>query len=270
MSYFSSAQTPNALCLTVACTGTYAAAKLWRGYAGGCLSSILEKTYQDFFEITELDKSVVVINDFLKRPDAALEMALGQEYKQDKVYPGERTPKWAIEGPLVRILERYIGEPVLRVESVFQIQSDSYEKHSFVHGDLCDWAAVLYLNKGHDGTPGTSFYRHKETGMDKLALGAEMMFLAIERGVQPQAIVAPPARDRFDLDKWDVTLTVPIQFNRLVLYNAKLFHRNASAWGTCVRDSRLVQGFFISTSPANGPALAGVDVLEREGAARSV
>jgi hypothetical protein len=234
------------------------------------LSTKVKQTFGDVLEVTELDRSVVVINDFLKRPDAALEWALGQEYRQDKVYPGQRTSKRRIEGPLVGIFGRYIGAPVLSVESVFQIQSDSYEKHSFVHGDLCDWAAVLYLNKGRDGTPGTSFYRHKETGMDKLTLGAEMMFLAIERGVQPQAIVAPPARDRFDLDKWDVTLTVPIQFNRLVLYNAKLFHRNASAWGTCVRDSRLVQGFFISTTPAGGPALAGVDVLEREGAARSV
>lgn len=234
------------------------------------MSTILEKTREDVLETTELDKSVVVINNFLKRPDAAFEMALGQEYKQDKVYPGERSPKRPVKGPLVKIFERYVGMPVLRVESVFQIQPESYEKHSFVHGDLCDWAAVLYLNKGHDGTPGTSFYRHKETGMDKLTLGVEMMFLAIERGVQPQAIVAPPARDRFDLDKWDVTLTVPIQFNRLVLYNAKLFHRNASAWGTHIHDSRLVQSFFISTTPANGPALAGVDVLEREGAARSI
>ena len=229
-----------------------------------------EKTREDVLEVAELDRSVVVINNFLRRPDAALESALRQPYTRDKVYPGERSPKQVIEGPLLRIFERYVGKPVLRLESVFQIQPESYEKHSFVHGDLCDWAAVLYLNKGHDGTPGTSFYRHKETGMDKLVLGTEMMFLAIEKGVQPQAIVAPSAQDRFDLDKWDVTLTVPVQFNRLVLYNAKLFHRNASAWGTCVHDSRLVQSFFISTTPAGGPALAGVDVLEREGAARSV
>jgi hypothetical protein len=101
---------------------------------------------------------------------------------------------------------------------------------------MCDWAAVLYLNKGHDGEPGTRFYRHRPTGLDRLG-----------RGIVVDG--PPPFRDRFDADKWDVTLTVPMQYNRLVLYNAKLFHRNASAWGTNVHDARLVQSFFISTTP---------------------
>lgn len=238
--------------------------------AGVNLAAALAEKHEDAMEITELDRPVVVINNFLKYPDELRELALRQEYEEDKVYPGKRSPRQTIEGPLLKVLERFVGKPILSMQSVFQIQPEGYEKHSFVHGDLCDWAGVLYLNKGSDGIPGTSFYRHKETGMEKLTLGVEMMFQAIEKGVSPNDLLAPTVRDRFDLDKWDVTLTVPVQYNRLILYNAKLFHRNASAWGRGIHDARLVQCFFLFTEPFGGPQTAGVDVLERAGAARTV
>ena len=234
------------------------------------MPAVLTKKFEDFLELTNLDRPVIVINNFLKNPDEIHELAMQEEYKEDKVYPGKRSPKQSIEGPLVKTFERFVGKPILQMQSVFQIQPAEFEERSFVHGDLCDWAAVLYLNKGYDGRPGTSFYRHKGTGIEKLTLGVEMMFTAIEKGIKPDEVIAPAARDRFDLEKWDITLTVPIQYNRLVLYNAKLFHRNASAWGTNIRDARLVQSFFIFTEPFGGRETAGVDVLEREGAARSV
>lgn len=234
------------------------------------MTAIPAKKFEDFLELTTLDRPVIVINNFLKNPDQIHQLAMQEDYTKDKVYPGKRSPKQPIEGPLVKTFERFVGKSILKMECLFQIQPAEYESQSFIHGDLCDWAAVLYLNKGRDGTPGTSFYRHKETGLEKLTLGVEMMFAAIERGLQPNDIIAPAARDRFDPEKWDVTLTVPIQYNRLVLYNAKLFHRNASAWGANIQDARLVQSFFIFTEPFGGPETAGVDVLEREGAARSV
>jgi hypothetical protein len=229
-----------------------------------------EVNYQDFLKLAELDRPVVVINNFLKNPDEVRALALRYDYQEDKVYPGRRTPKQVIEGPFVRALERFVGKPILKMESLFQIQPEGYDKDSFIHGDLCDWAAVLYLNKDRDGTPGTSFFRHKETGMDRVTLGIELMFQAIERGVQPDVIAGPATRDRFDMDKWDVTLTVPVQYNRLVLYNAKLFHRNASAWGTDVTDARLVQGLFLYTEPMDAKRTAGLDMLERQSVVPSV
>ena len=190
---------------------------------------------ETLLRVGDLKRSVVVINDFFERPDAVLEHALAETYANDGMYPGERSPPMThTGGPIAKVFERYVAAPILRLESVFQIQPESYEKDSFVHRDFCDWAAVLYLNKGHDGEPGTRFYRHRETGLDRLG--------------RDQPREDGPVFDRFELEKWDVMLTVPIQFNRLVLYDAKLFHRNASAWGTTVRDARLVQSFFIATT----------------------
>jgi len=191
---------------------------------------------EDVLEVADPDKSIVVIDDFFRRPDAVLDLALRQEYVHDGRYPGERTQPQAHDGALAKVFERYVGKPILRLESVFQIQPQAYEAQSYVHSDLCDWAAVLYLNKDHDGEPGTRFYRHRETGYDRF-------------GLQPGGTPSPHVRDGHDLDKWDVTMTVPIRFNRLVLYNAGLFHRNASAWGTNASDARLVQSFFVATTP---------------------
>src|SRR5204862_5368387 len=131
------------------------------------------------------------------------------------------------------LFERHVGQAITRLESVFQFQPATYDEQSFVHSDGCDWAAVVYLNKDRDGEPGTRFYRHRETGM------------AVHTG-EP-GTVWPHLRDGGKLDMWEVTLTVPMRFNRLVLYNANMFHRNACAWGSSVHDSRLVQSIFIAT-----------------------
>jgi hypothetical protein len=216
-------------------------------------------------KITGAHTPVMVFDDFLDNPDEIRELALQQRYAQDKEgYPGIRSPREQCDGALKRFFERYIDKPILRLEFLFQFQPKEYEAKSFIHGDLCDWAAVLYLNKDCDGKPGTAFYRHKKTGLNTLPMGAELMFAAIEQKVQPDNILEPLNGDRFDPDKWDTRLVIPIRYNRLVLYNAKLFHRNASAWGETAENSRLVQGFFIHTEPANSSRMAGMDVLQNE------
>lgn len=215
-------------------------------------------TFDDMLKVGNLDSPVIVINNFLQNPDEVRELALGAEYKQDKVYPGKRSPQETIEGPMLKVFERFIGKPILKMESVFQIQPVDYEEKSFIHGDPSEWAAVLYLNKDCDGKPGTNFYRHKETGIERLKIGVDLMFAAIENGVQPDEILAPLIRDRFDPSKWDVTLSVPVKYNRLVLYSARLYHRNAVTWGTDIHDARLVQSFFIFTEPLDGRERAGI------------
>jgi hypothetical protein len=99
---------------------------------------------------------------------------------------------------------------------------------------MCEWAGVLYLNRDHQGEPGTCFYEHIQTGA--LRFGGE------------HSKDWPFIRDSENLAKWELRETVNIRFNRLVLYDATQFHRNASTWGTQLADSRLVQGFFFSTT----------------------
>ncbi|HYC38570.1 MAG TPA: DUF6445 family protein [Usitatibacter sp.] len=183
--------------------------------------------------------AVVIIDDFLADPHAARAFALREEYSDAGAFPGMRAAPRKHGARLARAFEAHVGKPILDLVSMFQYQTAAYESRSYVHHDMCDWAAVLYLVEGHDGEPGTSFHRHREAGLTRGSLQA--------------GAPAPHHDDGGDPAKWEVTLTVPVRFNRLVLYDALMFHRNASAWGSDVHDARLVQAFFACTSLADGP-----------------
>jgi hypothetical protein len=171
-----------------------------------------------------------------------------------------RTSPRPIDGATTRLLERFIGGPIAAVHAWFQIQPAAYEASSFVHADLCDWAAVLYLTPGHDGVPGTNFYRHRETGRVRALRRQEWMYEAALRRLEA-VFGAADGVDRFeqldrrlrsersDLDRWEIALAVPYRYNRLLLYDARLFHRNASTWGHDRSDSRMVQSFGIDAAP---------------------
>ena len=202
---------------------------------------------------------IIVVDNFYADPAAVRARALREAYGSDPVYPGVRSSPIEIPPELREIFQRYIGVPVLEMSSVFQVQADEDGEKSFVHGDLTNWAAVLYLNADRDGTPGTCFFRHRETGRERMPAGPDLLFEAIERGIDPEEVMRPFCADGFDRDKWEVVLTIPMRFNRLLLYDARLFHRNATAWGQGIVGARIVQAFFIFTEPPQ-KSCAGVDL----------
>jgi len=229
----------------------------------------MRKTKDQLENLLRIDKDsspIVILNNFLENPDEIRTLALQQKYTKDQVYPGMRSTQSRISGAIKGQLERIIGKTIYSLSTVFQYQTEDQQAESFVHGDLCDYAAVLYLNKDCDGRSGTSFYKHKISKQSKMLVGSELMFLAIEKGVQPNDIISPTIEDRLDLSKWECTLSVPVQFNRLLLYDAKLFHRNTSAWGNNLNNARLVQGFFASVTPPNKKEASGIEVIKKEDA----
>ena len=196
---------------------------------------------------TNTEHRIIVIDDFLADPDAARDLALRTEYHKDPIYPGYRSTRVSLLEQLGECFEKLIGQPIFSLESLFQYQTAENEGQSFIHGDPCNWAGVLYLSKDHDGEPGTSFYRHQATGQTQIKVGADLMFEAIEKKVEPIEIVKMTGDDRMNSEKWDCRYTVPIRYNRLALYNARQFHRNGTAWGSEPANARLIQGFFIAT-----------------------
>ncbi len=195
------------------------------------------------------DKAIIIINDFYENPDAVRAHALSLPYKSDSVYPGQRSAREPLAPAVMDRLSRYVGRNITKAMAVFQYQTEADRDHSFIHGDASEWAAVLYLNKDRDGEPGTSFYSHVGRKTDTVPLGVDLLFGAIEHKTTPDKYLEDFCKDRFDDSKWTNLLTVPIRYNRLVLYSATLFHRNASTFGTTLQDARLVQAlFFLNTN----------------------
>jgi hypothetical protein len=89
---------------------------------------------------------------------------------------------------------------------------------------------------------GISFYRHKETalfGRDAASFRASgkstREFL---RHVDDLVMRDGPHEDR-----WEETSRIDLRYNRLILFNPRLFHRTNSQFGDTVENARISQGF---------------------------
>lgn len=54
------------------------------------------------------------------------------------------------------------------------------------------------------------------------------------------------ARDSNDASKWDMTMRVPMRFNRLVLLRPWMWHSAGEAFGSTMDDARFVYLMFFS------------------------
>lgn len=132
----------------------------------------------------------------------------------------------------VWLIERY---PALVPQVSFCRQSPKgQEEPNFIHTDtdMGEWTAILYLTPDPPAGDGTTFWRHKETGMVLSAVGA--------RDESPTE-----AMDWRRLDLWEPLATVEAKFNRLVSFPSALFHSRAIAenYGHG-DDARLIQVVF--------------------------
>jgi len=100
---------------------------------------------------------------------------------------------------------------------------------------------------------GTEFYRHLPTGTDHAPFTREGLlgwgyssYKELNQGLLD--------RDGLDRSKWELTMTVPMRFNRLVLQQPQYWHTAGPSFGDSVENGRLVylMRFFLSGTPANG------------------
>jgi hypothetical protein len=104
------------------------------------------------------------------------------------------------------------------------------------HSDGLDVAGVIYLNPPGQCRGGTAFYRHRRSGLSALPTAVEPAVAELMRreglwtlGQFAAWIMSPPADGprgfiTGSTTDWELTALVPMRFNRLVLYNGRLFH----------------------------------------------
>jgi hypothetical protein len=95
-------------------------------------------------------------------------------------------------------------------------------------------AAVCYfsLPRDCDSRDGVSFYRHRASGL-VTCQGANISMLQ-------QLKSDGPHRSR-----WEKIATVPMSFNRMIIFDARCFHAASDGFGTSILDGRLAQIFNI-------------------------
>lgn len=205
---------------------------------------------------------VIVIDDFLRDPHAVRAQALNLKYEVEGRYPGlNSTEKIEIPG-LNEIISRLVYEPVRTPwrpdfshgSCRISLASDNREDQPpRIHIDQSHWSGILYLSRPQDCRGGTEFFRHVRTGTDHLPLTpASLQEAGYSSYEDLRAEVLD--KDALDRSKWELTMTVPMRFNRLVLLQPQYWHTSGPGFGDTLENGRLVYlMFFLRGSPA-GPA----------------
>ncbi len=216
------------------------------------------------------DRELLVIDDFLPDPMAWREHALRQTYSEARHhvagnFPGRQSAGGHADPATLQRIADLLARDLKwgwPSHGAFRLSPAYAKAHSDIHADLDDdrpaYAGVLYLSLPAHCHGGTSFWRHRETGWEKVPDAAQAAasrfghydaFIEQRRDAEGAHFQALADATRGD---WDRVLDVPMRFNRLILYRSDYFHAITSLFGHGPTDSRLVQLFFFEPL---GPAV---------------
>lgn len=195
---------------------------------------------------------VVAVDNFFDDPDEIRAIALAQRYAENPdFYKGLRSTQRFLWPHMREELGRLLGTPVTRwlehgANGVFQ--QTSHGDPLVWHHDSQSYAAAVYLTPDAPPQSGTSYWRDRVYGcrrkpshpFERRRLGGDA---AVEAA---NAVVYDPYNIEHG-DNWELMESVAGLYNRLVVWDAALFHSatsydHFSAAGAA--PTRLVQLFF--------------------------
>lgn len=197
--------------------------------------------------------SLIVVDDFLDNATALREAALRLTYpEQQGMFPGRNSQERInIEG-LAEQVSRLVHEPLTPLgfpqsHGKLRISLASDERRANVHVDPSHWSGILYLSRPEDCHGGTEFFRHIETNTDRAPYNdAEAKALGFPSAKSMVDTVLE--RDGRDPAKWELTMRVPMRFNRLILLRPWLWHTAGESFGDSLENGRLIYLMFFASA----------------------
>ena len=182
----------------------------------------------------------LVLDQFYRDPDSLRDLALELEFtSRARNFPGSRSTRTVIptevQNAFSSILKVSIDDPKNRIpyNGCFQLMLSADAKRAYVHADsAATWAGLVYLTKKTEPLGGTRFFRHKATGLYRFPDTHDEDLRALLRA------------DRLKKTKWTEVDRIGFVYNRFVLYDAQLFHKNGKTWGSSLPTGRLTHNFF--------------------------
>lgn len=198
-------------------------------------------------------QSLIILEDFYDDAMAIRKMALSLDYPDPgtaATYSGRNSNKALLNQGIVNVFSRMVGEPLVpspqSAVGHFRIGLGRDTGRQDIHVDpYRDWAAIIYFNLPEQcvGRGGTAFWRHKRLGIDSMPRDPK----DVERyGFKnyEEMRVAIAEQDGVDRSKWELAMTVPMRFNRCILFRSWLWHSHAENFGDDAESGRLIQVFF--------------------------
>lgn len=196
--------------------------------------------------------SLIVLDDFLSDPAIARRAALRLDYdpaKKHGNYPGTlSTEPLEIPG-LNETVSGLAGMSLAGDPATTHLHCRLTRRGDSgvtgVHIDPCAFSGILYLSRPEDCRGGTEFYRHRRTGLDRVPRKADEIRAAGYSDIN--ALVEDVVnRDTNKPSRWERTMTVPMRYNRLILFDPWLFHDAAAGFGSSAENGRLVVLMFFA------------------------
>ena len=197
----------------------------------------------------------LIIDDFYDDPHAVRNAALHTDYARSvdgANYPGDNSADAFEIGGLSELVSNMVQEPLMGTPGSghcrFRIATAGAESRAkarmHVDGD-CYWSGIVYLSLPEHCRGGTEFYRHKELGSDRAPIyDSEVAHLGGQSCARfTQDLIL---RDTNDPSKWEHVMTVPMRFNRCVLFRPWFWHTSGESFGDQGENARLIQLFFFT------------------------
>lgn len=195
----------------------------------------------------------IIVDDFYNDPDELVRVALSTMREEDSPtggYAGVMTTRTFLGEQLRDIFQKLTMEPSINSSTNangrlrFTRENDTFKFHIHYDVDMqTKWAGVVYLSKNHPDTEGTSFWKHKRTGLEIAPNTVEgfakygwKSFQDLKEFLETEGL---------DESLWEKKFTVPYKYNRLVLFRPWLLHSPGPAFGHTLESSRIVQTIFL-------------------------
>jgi glycosyltransferase involved in cell wall biosynthesis len=198
--------------------------------------SVLTHEFLFSVNVESPKKRLFIVDNFYTIPDQVRKFALEQEFEgSSDWYKGSRTFKQFLYPQVKSAFEKIMGRKIKEWESHGmngKFQFCTPKDLLVYHNDSQTWAAMIYLTPNAPFSTGTSFYAHKET---------KIRHIDEPGGVESSNCFSG---GYFDSTKFELVDTVGNIYNRLVIFDARMFHAAAGYFGQTKEDSRLFQIFF--------------------------
>jgi Family of unknown function (DUF6445) len=198
--------------------------------------------------------SLLIIDDFLTDPHVARTKALALNYDpalKDGNYPGvlsaQPLPIPGLDDAVSDIIGTKVQPEARTSHNHCRLTLANDKGLSGVHVDPCFYSGILFLNLPEHCRGGTDFFRHKRTGLDRVPTDAGQM-LAAGYADPNQLIEEVVNGDTLKPSKWEKQFTVPMRFNRLILFSPWMFHNSARGFGSGKENGRLVHLMFFAAA----------------------
>jgi hypothetical protein len=190
-----------------------------------------------------------VLDEFLPNPHATRARALTLDYSVPGRFPGFNSKEKIGFRWLEAAVSRIVGEPVYAPwtddfsHGNCRLALAADNQPARIHIDQSDWTGVLSLTRPEDCRGGTEFYRHLPSNLDRLPISEERLR---EAGYESYEDLRKEILDKDALDrsKWELSMRVPMRFNRLVLLQPQYWHTAGESFGDDVENGRLVYLMF--------------------------